>query len=73
MTNPFLKPADGNYLKFVQEQIEALEIDESIKLSVGDKGLVDLRMSLTVISRRLHWEIKTKKDKYDDLWVKRIK
>lgn len=73
MSNPFLKPAGGNYLKFVKDQVASLEVNESKKLSFGDKEITDLRMSLTVIAKRLGWEIKTKKDDGGDLWVLRTK
>jgi hypothetical protein len=73
MSNPFLKPYDGNYLSFVNAQIEDLKVTDSVKVSCGEKDIISLRMSLKTLASKYNWQIKTKKDENDELWVKRIK
>jgi len=73
MSNPFLEPYNGVYLKFVDAQIKDMEKDDSKKISVGEKDTASLRMSLKKLEKRRHWELKTKKDSDGDLWVKRTK
>jgi len=77
MTNPFNENPEGSdsYTEFVEKQILAIKVDESLKVDVGIKCPAIFRMTIgyVVSKQKDQTKFKTKIDSDGNLWVKRIK
>ena len=80
MSNPFDAMPESkktvssikNYRKFIHQQLEGLEVLESVKIDVGHKDAVSARMNVFQYAKNVSHTFKTKVSDSGELWVLRI-
>ena len=60
-----------NYRKFIHQQLEGIEVSESVKIDIGHKDVVSARMSIFQAANIMSYTFKTKVSDSGDLWVLR--
>ena len=73
--NPFdeIEFAYGEFKKHVKEQIEALDVAESLKLDYGSEPNSKARVAINKIAGELKRKFITRKDDAGHIWVKRTR
>lgn len=61
-----------NYRKFIHQQLEGVEVSESVKIDVGHKDAVSARMNIFQFAEITSRTFKTRVSDGGELWVLRI-
>ena len=71
--NPFENvTGTGYFTDEIKNQVSCLNIDDVLKVDIGNKSIADFRMTLRYVCEGNGFKFKTKKDVEGSLWIKRI-
>ena len=71
--NPFKNVTSAGYFTDeIRNQVSSLDVDDVLKVEIGNKSIATFRMTLRYICDSNGFKFKTKKDAEGSIWIKRI-